>query len=245
MRAASAASVVPQTPSLLERLRLMGIAAASATHTKESQNRARSLMHVVCPLDINSRGLVICTTSPSLSLLLSSRASTLAKHLGCTDVLLRPLPKPLPTAAVTAASLCASRRSIATRTYKARIGAFALAPHLLAALSSGCYNEGSGLAPIYIEARGAAASLPPPQQHGSKASANVWVEITTTLNGRFLRDALKSRGILCSDLLRTQQGPFTLGEIPAGAALEVSAPPYLLAAADKLAAALSADKTAR
>ena len=257
---AAAATAAPPTLTLLDRLRLMGIAEAGATRVKPGESRARRCFHVVSPLDVGSRGLVLCTTSAALAQLLAARPATLARHLGAEDVYLRSrgggssaAQPPLPPA--TAAAIAASRATIVTRRYRARLGALALAPHLAAAFASGRYGGSAGQPPIYIEAvggaspaRGAAAAEAGEGSGGGgggpsprKGSANVHVSITTTLDGKLLRVALAQHGVMVSDLLRLAQGPFSLelgGALTPGSALEVQVPLQLAATAGRLARAL-------
>ena len=239
----------PALPCLLDRLLAMGLKEAGATRQKPGESRARSCFHVISPLDVNSRGLLLCTTSAPLALLLASRPSTLARHLSAEEVFLRggggsASPQPL---LFSAAAIAASRTTIITRRYRARVGAQALAPHLVAALAAGRHD-----APIYVSLGGSGSGGSGGGSSGGasagdrgKGPANANVELVTSLDGKLLRAALERHGVLVSSLQRVAQGPFSLqagGVITPGSALEVSVPSHLLRTADKLARALRGER---
>ena len=258
----------PALPCLLDRLLAMGLKEAGATRQKPGESRARSCFHVISPLDVNSRGLLLCTTSAPLALLLASRPSTLARHLSADEVFLRgsgsssggggsgASTQPL---LYSAAAIAASRTTIITRRYRARLGAQALAPHLVAALAAGRHD-----APIYVSLGGSSSSSSSSSGSGGgggggggsgggrgsagdrgKGPANVNVELVTSLDGKLLRAALERHGVLVSSLQRVAQGPFSLqagGVITPGSALEVNVPSHLLRTADKLARALRGEE---
>jgi len=229
--------------TLLERLKKMGISEAGETRLKPGDSKTRSMFHTICPLDIQTRGLIVCTNCPSISVFLSARPGTLARHCKPEEVFFGD--KGIPTA-LTPQNIASSATSITTRVYRARLGRKQLLPYTLDSLSRGD-------SPIFIngvpspEPRDGAPSTvseekypvedesssegTPPKRAKLKrttGSSNLWVTVVTSLDSKPLRIALGAKKITISNLQRVQQGPFLLkGVIKEGSVMEVNVPTWL------------------